>query len=109
MSRYRRHEFIGQGTSGIVYRATDVLANDEVVAVKVIPNDKGFPKDELTLGRRITHPNVIRIFDYYSDKKASHCLAREYAPTDNLRTGIDKTSPAWWEKWEPIAIDMLKG
>ena len=63
MSRYQRHEKIGQGAWGEVYRATDPLTKEEV-AVKVIDRAQGFPKSELSYSRRITDPHVCRTFDY---------------------------------------------
>jgi formylglycine-generating enzyme required for sulfatase activity len=67
--RYRIEGTLGQGGMGTAYRALDQLAQ-EMVALKLIdPALAGEQllvdkfKQELALARRITHPNVVRIYD----------------------------------------------
>src|SRR5437016_6196425 len=67
--RYEIRKLLGEGGMGAVYQATD-RELDRTVALKVIrPELAGNPevlqrfKQELLLARKITHRNVIRIFD----------------------------------------------
>jgi tetratricopeptide (TPR) repeat protein/TolB-like protein len=67
--RYRIVAFLGRGAVGEVYEAQDVEL-DELVAVKVLrPEIAGDEqalrrfKREVQLARRVTHPNVCRVFD----------------------------------------------
>src|SRR6185295_5233773 len=68
-SRYRIVSFLGRGAVGEVYEAEDLELGGEI-AVKVLrPEIAGDErvlqrfKREIQLARRVTHPNVCRVFD----------------------------------------------
>jgi serine/threonine-protein kinase len=67
--RYEIQERVGRGGMGAVYKARDVYL-DETIALKVL--DLGVDptpasvlrfREEVKLARRVTHPNVARVFD----------------------------------------------
>jgi tRNA A-37 threonylcarbamoyl transferase component Bud32/HAMP domain-containing protein len=67
--RYEIIRAVGRGGMGVVYEALDRELN-EVVALKTLraelldnPEHVARMKQEIKLTRRITHPNVVRIFD----------------------------------------------
>jgi serine/threonine protein kinase/Tol biopolymer transport system component len=66
--RYRILAEVGRGAEGVVYRARDLKA-DTVVALKLLRHDEGSDgrlrrfRRELQLARKVTHPNVVRIYD----------------------------------------------
>src|SRR5687768_1202112 len=68
-SRYQVVAFLGQGAVGEVYEAED-LELGERIAIKILRPEIGGDervlqrfKREIQLGRRVTHPNVCRVFD----------------------------------------------
>lgn len=67
VGRYRIESKLGEGGMAVVYRATD-LELGEAIAMKVFmeaPDEEliGRFKQELSLSRQITHPNVVRLYD----------------------------------------------
>ncbi|HET6282884.1 MAG TPA: serine/threonine-protein kinase [Polyangia bacterium] len=67
--RYRLEEILGQGGSGIVFRAFDVVVNEEV-AIKILLPDRAIQRSwikrlvrEVKVARAIRHPNVCRVFE----------------------------------------------
>ena len=67
--RYRIVRFLAQGGMGEVYEAEDIELRQEVALKTVSAHIGGDPaaidrfKREIALARRVTHPNVCRIFD----------------------------------------------
>jgi Tol biopolymer transport system component/tRNA A-37 threonylcarbamoyl transferase component Bud32 len=66
--RYEVLGELGRGAEGIVYRARDIKA-DAIVALKLLPHDDDSEarlqrfRRELQMARKVTHPNVVRIYD----------------------------------------------
>jgi serine/threonine-protein kinase len=98
LGRYVIERRIGQGAMGAVYLAKDPRIN-RAVAVKVIPIEKEFEDDELKEARirffreaesagRLTHPNIITVFDAGEDKGLAY-IAMEYVPGIPLKDFTD--------------------
>jgi serine/threonine protein kinase len=67
--RYRINRLIGRGGMGEVYEADDLLLNERV-ALKTLRGDLAGDEillqrfhQEISIARRVTHPNVCRIFE----------------------------------------------
>ena len=94
--RYELLSELGKGGMGVVFRARD-RELDEEVALKVL---KGVGegegpsaqvdrlRQEIKLARVITHPNVVRAFDF-GESAGSRFLTMEYVPGTTLREVID--------------------
>lgn len=89
LGRYVIEKKIGRGAMGAVYLARDPRIN-RPVALKVIPIEKEFEDEELEEARlrffreaesagRLTHPNIITVFDAGEDKHLAY-IAMEYLP-----------------------------
>ena len=98
LGRYVIERRIGRGARGAVYLAKDPRIN-RPVALKVIPIEKEFEDEELKEARlrfyreaesagRLTHPNIITVFDAGEDKGLAY-IAMEYVPGIPLRNYTD--------------------
>ena len=98
LGRYVVEKRIGKGAMGAVYLARDPRIN-RAVAVKAIPIEKEFEDEELKEARlrfyreaesagRLTHPNIITVFDAGEDKGLAY-IAMEYVPGIPLRSYTD--------------------
>ena len=87
LGRYIIERRLGRGAMGAVYLAKDPRINREI-ALKVIPIEKEFEDEELQEARlrffreaesagRLTHPNIITVFDCGEDKHLAY-IAMEY-------------------------------
>jgi TolB-like protein len=73
---------LGRGATGTVYKAHDRETGD-IVAVKQLKPEMKFPERELLLARKVTHPNVCRVFDLH--REAGHTyLSMEYVEGQSL-------------------------
>ncbi len=93
LGRYVIEKRVGRGAMGAVYLARDPRIN-RAVALKVIPIEKEFEDEELEEARlrffreaesagRLTHPNIITVFDCGEDKHLAY-IAMEYLPGTSL-------------------------
>ncbi|HSP79062.1 MAG TPA: serine/threonine protein kinase, partial [Myxococcaceae bacterium] len=67
--RYQVVRFLSEGSMGEVYAVEDLSLRERVALKTIRPEAAGTPealerfKRELRLARRVTHPNVCRVFD----------------------------------------------
>ena len=98
LGRYMVQRKIGRGAMGAVYLGKDPRINRSL-AIKVIPIEKEFEDEELKEARlrfyreaesagRLTHPNIITVFDAGEDKGLAY-IAMEYVPGIPLKDFTD--------------------
>lgn len=88
--RYEILSELGSGGMGVVYKARD-LELDDLVAIKMLRGAALMDneqldrlKSELKLARKITHPNVLRTFDF-GDHEGRPYISMEYVRGMTLR------------------------
>jgi eukaryotic-like serine/threonine-protein kinase len=100
-NRYQVLEKLGEGGMGRVYKALD-LELDRAVALKTIRAEKGRGpevlkrfKQELVLARKITHKNVVRIYDLGEAEGGVKFFTMELVEGKSLRDLLNekKTTP----------------
>lgn len=95
--RYRVVVPIGQGGMGMVCLARDTELDDERVALKfVAPNTARSHlfsqrlKNEVILARRLTHPNIVRIYDFGGPENGSFYIIMEYVDGISFREVLER-------------------
>lgn len=93
--RFRIISVLGSGGMGVVYKARD-LELEDVVALKMLkgaalrdPEHLDRLKSEIKLARRITHPNVLRTFDF-GEFEGMPYISMEYVRGMTLRHLINQ-------------------
>ncbi|HEV2846156.1 MAG TPA: protein kinase, partial [Thermoanaerobaculia bacterium] len=108
--RYRITAFLGRGAVGEVYEAQDLELN-EPVAVKILrPEIAGDEqvlrrfKREVQLARRVTHPNVCRVFDLVAGPPVF--LTMELLRGETLSDRLERGGPMAPAEALPIAVQI---
>lgn len=92
-NRYRVVQRIGKGAMGVVILVVDQAVNEQLVLKFLTRNDASDDSllerftQELRFARRITHENVIRIYDFITMQN-SHAISMEYFPSHSLADEI---------------------
>ncbi|MBP7587124.1 MAG: protein kinase [Thermoanaerobaculia bacterium] len=103
--RYRIARYLGQGAAGEVYGVEDLQLGSRVALKVLRPGTSRDPqaierfKREILLARRVSHPNVCRIFDLGAHERASsdeggaealHFLTMEWLEGETLARRIQE-------------------
>jgi serine/threonine-protein kinase len=96
--RYRFVKQVGKGAFGTVLLMEDLMVNEMIILKFLNPqvaSDENIIKRfvyELRFARRITHPNVIRIYDMITFGESS-AISMEYFPSNTLSTKLTPGKP----------------
>ena len=112
--RYRLTVLLGRGGMGEVYKAED-LKLSQTVALKFLPNDIAKDKTalerfygEVRTARRVSHPNVCRVFDV-GEVNGSHFLSMEFIDGDDLSSLLRRIGRLPPDKAIEIARQLCVG
>ena len=114
IDRFRVLQRIGGGGFGTVYLVEDVIVREEMVLKILSPQlslDENMIRrfvQELKLTRRITHKNVIRIYDLL-DLDGAHAISMEYFPGRDLGTVLRQDGPLNVTRALHVAEQVLEG
>lgn len=103
-SRYEVLGPLGQGGMGEVYRVVDTEIGEEVAlkvlrpAVTADPQSVDRFRNELRLARRISHPNVCRVF-HLGEHEGTYYITMELVPGEDLKSRIRRAGPL-----EPVQV-----
>ncbi len=112
--RFRVVRYIGGGGFGTVYLVEDIVVREELVLKILSPQlsmDESMIRrfvQELRLTRRITHRNVIRIYDMV-DLGGAHAISMEHFDGRDLGTVAREDGPMPVERALAITEQVLDG
>ena len=116
--RYRIRRLIGRGGMGEVYEAEDLLLNERValktLRADLVGRESMLPRfqDEILLARKVTHPNVCRIFEVGTHTVAGRApmlfFAMELLEGDTLAARIRAGRLTRAEAF-PLAMQLADG
>jgi len=112
--RYKYIEKIGKGAFGTVLLMQDEVVDERLILKFLNPNvssDEEMMKrfvHELRYSRKITHRNVIRIYDFLH-LQGAYAISMEYFPSHTLSGEIPNNKPMDMKKALKFSRDMATG
>lgn len=112
--RYKFIEKIGKGAFGTVLLVEDTVVDERLILKFLNPNvsqDEEMMKrfvHELRYSRKITHKNVIRIYDFLY-MRGNYAISMEYFPSHTLGSEIVNEKPLPLPKAVQYGIDLATG
>ncbi len=112
--RYKYIDRIGRGAFGTVLLMEDTVVDERLILKFLNPNvstDEEVMKrfvHELRYSRKITHKNVIRIYDFLYIQ-GNYAISMEYFPSHTLGSEIVNEKPIELKRALQFSIDMCTG
>jgi serine/threonine-protein kinase len=112
--RYKFIEKIGKGAFGTVLLMEDTVVEERLILKFLNPNvsaDEEMMKrfvHELRYSRKITHKNVIRIYDFLYIR-GNYAISMEYFPSHTLGGEIVNEKPVMLKRAVKFGIDIATG
>ncbi len=112
--RYKFIDKIGKGAFGTVLLMEDTVVDERLILKFLNPNvaeDEEVMKrfvHELRYSRKITHQNVIRIYDFLFIQ-GNYAISMEYFPSHTLAAEIVNEKPVALKRAVQFGIDMCTG
>ncbi|MFK7793729.1 MAG: HEAT repeat domain-containing protein [Gammaproteobacteria bacterium] len=112
--RYKFIRQVGKGAFGAVFLMEDLMINEDVILKFLnaqFVSDESVIKRfiyELRFARKVTHQNVIRIYDLITFGE-SHAISMEYFESHTLSAELKERKPLANERAIKIASDICNG
>ncbi|MGA0706913.1 MAG: protein kinase domain-containing protein [Steroidobacteraceae bacterium] len=112
--RYKFIQRIGKGAFGTVLLFEDAVVGEKLILKFLNPTvsqDEEMMQrfvHELRYSRKITHPNVIRIYDFLQIR-GNYAISMEYFPSHTLTSELTGGKPMGIKRALRFAIDVTRG
>ena len=112
--RYKYIERIGRGAFGTVLLMEDTVVDERLILKFLNPSisqDEEMMQrfvHELRYSRKITHPNVIRIYDFLHIR-GNYAISMEYFPSHTLGGEVSDGKPLALRRAVRLGMDVAKG
>jgi HEAT repeat protein/tRNA A-37 threonylcarbamoyl transferase component Bud32 len=112
--RYKYIDRIGRGAFGTVLLMEDTVVDERLILKFLNPNVSGDEEvmkrfvHELRYSRKITHKNVIRIYDFLYIQ-GNYAISMEYFPSHTLGAEIVNEKPLELKRAIQFAMDICTG
>lgn len=112
--RYKVIRQIGKGAFGVVVLVEDMIVNDQFILKFLAPHmamDENIIRrftQELRYARKITHQNVIRIYDFITRDK-TYAISMEYFYSHSLAFELKDKKPLDIQRGIGILCEVCKG
>jgi len=112
--RYKYIDRIGRGAFGTVLLMEDTVVDERLILKFLNPNVSGDEEvmkrfvHELRYSRKITHKNVIRIYDFLYIQ-GNYAISMEYFPSHTLGSEVVNDKPVELKRAMGFGIDICTG
>ncbi|MCX7036697.1 MAG: HEAT repeat domain-containing protein [Proteobacteria bacterium] len=112
--RYKYMQRIGKGAFGTVVLVEDTVVDDQLILKFLNPSvceDEEVLKrfvHELRYSRKITHRNIIRIYDFLRIQ-GNYAISMEYFPSHTLTSEVEDGNPLPVDRLLQYGIDICTG
>lgn len=113
-NRYEVLERLGSGGMGEVYRVLDTEIGEELALKLLRPEITGQPqfverfRNELKLARRISHPNICRVY-HIGEHTGRYYITMEFVPGQDLMSRIRSSGPLDPAELVSVARQVCEG
>lgn len=118
-NRYIVDHCIGHSKTGSLYLARDQLSNNQLIALKhfdkvlLAPDTLKVIRQELTILKRLKHPNIARVYDFgvdpgHNNLPGSYYLTREYVEGESLNSRTPEKSKKYEQEIFSFTIQICR-
>ena len=113
-NRYKIIRQVGKGAFGVVILVEDMMVHEQIILKFLNPHmasDESVIQrfvHEMRYTRKITHPNVIRIYDFLTFGK-SYAISMEYFDSHSLGQEIKQKKNRDFKRNLKLLVDICKG